>query len=74
MSYKLIGFKEGLIYPHCRGTHIVLWGKRKNIQRYRCKECQKLFNDLTGTPLAYPKKTHKWTHGVVTKYLLDYLI
>jgi transposase-like protein/IS1 family transposase len=60
LNYKLIRFKEGLICPHCRGTHIVLWGKRKNIQRYRCKECQKLFNDLTGTPLAYTKKLDKW--------------
>jgi transposase-like protein/IS1 family transposase len=61
LNYKLIRFKEGLICPHCRGTHIVLWGKRKNIQRYRCKDCRKLFNDLTGTPLAYSKKLDKWT-------------
>lgn len=60
MNLKLIRFKEGLICPYCDSIQIVLWGKRKNVQRYRCKSCGKLFNDLTGTPMAYSKKLDKW--------------
>jgi transposase-like protein/IS1 family transposase len=60
MNFKLVRFKDGLVCPYCQDTHIVLWGKRKNIQRYRCKNCHKLFNDLTGTPMAYSKKLDKW--------------
>jgi transposase-like protein len=43
------------------GRSIQLWGQRKNIQRYRYKDCWGFFNDLTGTPLAYDKKLDKWT-------------
>lgn len=60
MDIKLVRFKEGLICPHCSSHHVVLWGKRKNVQRYRCKNCHKLFSDLTGTPLAYTKYLAKW--------------
>jgi transposase-like protein/IS1 family transposase len=60
MEYRLIRFKGGLNCPYCNGTRIVLWGKRKGIQRYRCKDCGKHFNDLTGTPMAWSKKPEKW--------------
>jgi transposase-like protein len=60
MKLQLIRFKEGLICPHCQGTHVVLFGKRKDIQKYHCKNCGKYFNDLTGTPLAHLKKRDKW--------------
>jgi transposase-like protein/IS1 family transposase len=60
MNYKLVRFKTGLKCPYCQDKHVVLWGKRKDIQRYRCKNCRKLFNDLTGTPMAYSKKLTKW--------------
>jgi len=60
MELKLVRFKEGLLCPYCQEREIVLWGKRKNIQRYRCKSCRKLFNDLTGTPMARTKLLEKW--------------
>lgn len=60
MEYKLIRFKDGLICPYCQGRQVVLWGKRNQVQRYRCKQCRKLFNDLTGTPMARSKLLHKW--------------
>lgn len=62
MNYKLIRFKNGLYCPHCKGKQIVLWGKRNNIQRYKCQSCLKYFNDLTKTPLAYSKSLNKWPH------------
>lgn len=35
--------------PDCKGTRVVRNGKRKGIQRYRCKECRRCFTELTGT-------------------------
>lgn len=61
MKLQLIRFKEGLICPHCQENQVVLFGKRKGIQKYHCKKCGKYFNELTGTPLAYLKKRDKWT-------------
>lgn len=61
MNLKLIRFKDGLKCPYCNGTRIVLWGKRKGIQRYHCKSCSVYFNDLTGTPMAWTKKLEKWS-------------
>ena len=60
LEFKLIRFKGGLVCPYCQGRQVVLWGKRKQVQRYRCKNCRKLFNDLTGTPMAHSKLLNKW--------------
>ena len=60
MELKLIRFRDGLVCPYCQGRQVVLWGKRNQVQRYRCKNCRKLFNDLTGTPMAYSKLLSKW--------------
>ena len=46
--------------PHCHGKHIVKWGKRSGIQRYRCRECGRTFNSLTGTTLAHLHKKSSW--------------
>lgn len=60
MEIKLIRFRGGLVCPYCQGRQVVLWGKRNQIQRYRCRNCRKLFNDLTGTPMAHSKLLDKW--------------
>ena len=44
-------FKEGLVCPHCGSHHVVRYGKYKNRQRYKYKDCSKTFMDLTLTPL-----------------------
>ncbi len=46
--------------PHCGSKKIWQWGKRTGLQRYRCKECKKTFNSLTGTPLAHLHKKEHW--------------
>jgi len=46
--------------PHCNGNNSVRWGKRNDLQRYRCKSCQKTFNSLTGTPLAHLHRKGHW--------------
>lgn len=45
---------ENLKCPHCGSKNVHKYGKmhnRKYIQRYYCKNCEKTFNDLTGTIL-----------------------
>ncbi len=42
---------NGLACPDCSGVRVVRYGKRKGVQRYRCNDCRRYFNDLTGTVL-----------------------
>ncbi|PKP19437.1 MAG: hypothetical protein CVU02_01685 [Bacteroidetes bacterium HGW-Bacteroidetes-19] len=42
--------------PQCGDTHIILNGRKKNVQNYLCKKCHKNFNEFTGTTIAYIKK------------------
>jgi len=46
--------------PHCKSQNLHKWGMRANLQRYRCKECHKTFNALTGTPLARLRYKEMW--------------
>jgi len=51
---------ENLKCPHCGSKNIHKYGKmhnRKYIQRYYCKNCEKTFNDLTGTILERHRLT-----------------
>ena len=41
---------------HCRASHIVRWGQSHGLQRFRCKSCNKTFNELTKTPFARMRK------------------
>lgn len=54
-----IDFSE-LSCPHCSSKSIGHWGFRNGLRRYRCKNCKKTFNSLTGTPLARLRKKHLW--------------
>ena len=50
--------------PHCGSVHFNKWGTRANLQRYKCKECNKTFNTLTHTPLARLRHKEVWeTYG-----------
>lgn len=41
---------NGVICPHCQSEQTVKKGTTsKDAQRYRCRGCQRIFNDLTGT-------------------------
>ncbi len=46
--------------PHCQHNEFVRWGKRNDLQRYKCKGCQKTFNSLTKTPLAHLHRKGHW--------------
>jgi transposase-like protein len=47
--------------PHCSCTTLYKWGINANIQRYKCKACNKTFNALTNTPLARLRHKEKWS-------------
>jgi transposase-like protein/IS1 family transposase len=50
--------------PACGSRHSHRHGRDRGIQRYRCSDCRRTFNALSGTPLARLRHRGKW---------LDYL-
>lgn len=45
---------------HC-GSHAVgRWASQNGLARYRCKDCERTFNALTGTPLAQLHRRDAW--------------
>ncbi len=60
VSVELETPKKDIICPHCKSSNFQRWGKRSDLQRYRCKSCKKTFNSLTGTPLARLKRKGHW--------------
>ncbi len=46
--------------PHCGSNCIGRWGKRNDLRRYKCKDCRRTFNSLTGTPLARLRRKGHW--------------
>lgn len=45
---------------HCQSKRYVRWGNESGIQRYKCKSCNKTYNQLTNTPLARLRKKEEW--------------
>jgi transposase-like protein len=50
--------------PRCTSARHYRHGHANDLQRYRCRDCGRTFNDLSGTPLARLRMREKW---------LDYL-
>jgi transposase-like protein len=46
--------------PHCRSVRLHRHGHAHGLQRYRCLDCRRSFNALTGTPLARLRHRTKW--------------
>ena len=49
-------WKNGVKCPYCGSSKVIRYGKAPNrpyVQSYRCKDCGRQFNDLTGTPFAF---------------------
>ena len=49
-----------LACPRCRGTYLHGDGHKSGLQRYRCRQCGRSFNALTGTPLARLRLKDHW--------------
>lgn len=60
IEFNLETISENILCPHCKSKEVWQWGQRTGLQRYRCKECKKTFNSLTGTPLAHLHKKEHW--------------
>ena len=61
-SHQIVEARVGdkPVCPHCAQAHAVKFGVCDGLQRYRCKDCRKTFNALTGTPLARLRHKDKW--------------
>ena len=46
--------------PRCQGVRWQRHGHANNLQRYRCRDCGRTFNDLSATPLARLRLREKW--------------
>jgi len=46
--------------PHCQASQLRPWGSSRNLPRYRCAQCRRTCNPLTGTPLARLRKREHW--------------
>ena len=45
-------FATQAICPQCQSKNVGSWGRANGLKRYRCRDCHRSFNALTGTPLA----------------------
>lgn len=53
--------------PHCSATvdRLGSWGQSCGLKRYRCRDCGRTFNALTGTALVHLRKHEQWTRYAV---------
>jgi transposase-like protein len=57
--------------PRCQSHNVGLWGTyhyQPGLNRYRCKDCKRTFNDLTGTMLHQSKRSP--SHWILGTFLL----
>ena len=45
---------------YCKSKNFIRWGYQSDLQRYKCKKCNKTFNSLSGSPLAKLKRKGHW--------------
>lgn len=45
---------------HCRSERFGTWGRSNGLRRYKCHDCHRTFNALTGTPLAQLRRRDAW--------------
>jgi len=46
---RQVRWRDGVYCPRCRGESVIRYGSYRVFQRYRCKNCDRTFNDQTGT-------------------------
>jgi transposase-like protein len=46
--------------PHCDANDVRPWGHASGLPRYRCCDCRRTFNALTGTSLACLRHKDRW--------------
>lgn len=53
-------FAADPVCGHCGAKRFGTWGHATGLRRYKCKDCHRTFNALTGTPLAQLHCREKW--------------
>ena len=53
-------FKAEPCCGHCGSKSVGGWSSQNGLARYRCRDCTKTFNALTGTPLAQLHRRDAW--------------
>lgn len=51
---------QGNACPHCQSDRLGRWGYQSGLPRFRCRDCGKCFNALTGTLLARLRHKERW--------------
>lgn len=46
--------------PYCQSERLGRWGSQSGLRRFRCRDCKKCFNALTGTKLARLRRKECW--------------
>jgi transposase-like protein len=60
-----VRWRDGVECPRCRSDRTVKNGSYRAFQRYLCKDCDRTFNDKTGTIFAYSKiALRKWLFSI----------
>lgn len=52
--------KARVVCPRCQSERLSRWGHQSGLQRFRCRDCGKCCNPLTGTPLAGLRHKERW--------------
>ncbi len=47
VSLSLETDSKDILCPHCKSLKHTRWGKRNDLQRYKCSNCNKTFNSLS---------------------------
>ena len=62
-----VRWRDGVYCPCCRGESVIRYGSYRVFQRYRCKNCDRTFNDQTGTVFEHSAVAlRKWFLAVYT--------
>jgi transposase-like protein len=62
-----IRWRDGVYCPRCRAESVIRYGSYRVFQRYRCKNCDRTFNDQTGTVFEHSAVAlRKWFLAVYT--------
>ncbi len=62
-----IRWRDGVYCPRCRAESVIRYGSYRVFQRYLCKDCDRTFNDQTGTVFAHSAVAlRKWFLAVYT--------
>jgi len=67
-----IRWRDGIYCPRCRGESVIRYGSYRVFQRYLCKDCDRTFNDQTGTVFEHSAvELRKWFLAVYTYIRLN---